>query len=217
MNDYQILLSKINFPENYTPIFLDIGCNIDSGLDDFTEIFFSYYPLSKCVAVEPIFYQNYEKKWNNDLRVKLIKKALYDFDGEKVLYVPSVFTESDTGLSSLYKREIFGERLQKNYVKVLTLETLFNDLNLTYIDYLKIDTEGSEFPILRGGENILKQQKINYIQVEYGGTYADAGYSLSDVINFLNEYNYQIVYKTTHYYMEEACGEILFKNINIKS
>lgn len=57
--------------------------------------------------------------------------------------------------------------------------------DIKYIDFLKIDTEGYEFNVLRGFEDSLKNVKI--IQFEYGGTFLDNNVKLIDVINYLKQ------------------------------
>lgn len=212
MNDYELCLSKTNFDSNYSPLFIDVGCNINDNLDDFTEIFFSKYPKSKCIAVEPIFHQEYEKKWGDDSRVTLIKNGLSDVLENKILYTPTIWSECDSGLSSLYKRKFFNKECKEFLVECLTLDDFYENFNIDYIDYLKIDTEGAELPILRGSINLLKSKKIKYIQLEYGGTYDDANYTVLDVIEFLSSYQYELVYKTTNYHNNTQCGEMLFEN-----
>jgi FkbM family methyltransferase len=211
MNDYQLCLSKINFDSEYQPLFIDVGCNINDNLDDFTELFFSLIPNSKSIAIEPIFFQDYEKKWANDSRVTLIKAALSDTTENKILYTPSIWSECDSGLSSLYKRKVFNDKYKQSMIPCLTLDKLCCDLNIDYIDYLKIDTEGEEFPILKGSSDLLKNKKIKYIQLEYGGTYDDANYNNLDVINFLKSYNYELIFTTVNYYNSIQFGEMLFQ------
>ena len=60
--------------------------------------------------------------------------------------------------------------------------------NIKTIDFLKIDTEGSEFDIIKGFGNFLNNIKI--IQFEYGGTYVFNNVKLNDVINYLKNYNF---------------------------
>ena len=61
----------------------------------------------------------------------------------------------------------------------LYLDDYCKEYGIEFIDFLKIDTEGSELPILRGGTLILP--KIKYIQFEYGGCWKDAGYTLGQL------------------------------------
>lgn len=53
---------------------------------------------------------------------------------------------------------------------------------------MKIDTEGSEFDIIKGFSNFLNYIKI--IQFEYGGTYLSNNVKLNDIINYLKKYNF---------------------------
>jgi FkbM family methyltransferase len=57
--------------------------------------------------------------------------------------------------------------------------------NIKDIDFLKIDTEGYEFDVIKGFEDSLYNVKI--IQFEYGGTYLDNNVKLHDVINYLEQ------------------------------
>lgn len=55
--------------------------------------------------------------------------------------------------------------------------------NIQQIDFLKIDTEGYEFKVLKGFEEMLRCVKI--IQFEYGGTFIDNETKLIEVIDYL--------------------------------
>ena len=65
-------------------------------------------------------------------------------------------------------------------------------MKLEKIDYLKIDTEGSEFKILRGAEKLLKEKKIFFIQFEYGLSELDDNIpSFQKISNFLRSFDYE--------------------------
>jgi len=208
-NDYQKCIFKTDFAHKKELVILDVGCNINNNLDDFTEIFFDQYPNSKCVAIDPIFWQDYEKKWGSDSRVTIVKKALSDSSKNKFLYVPSIYGDG-SGLTSFYKMEVFEQNYKQFETECITLDDLVLNLNIDCIDYLKIDTEGSELTILNGSKNLLKNKKIEYIQLEYGPTYEDAGYSVLDIVEYLNFYGYKLIYKTKNYWNNIPIGEILF-------
>lgn len=79
-------------------------------------------------------------------------------------------------------------------VKVI-VETLDNYCcNLELIDYLKIDTQGSELSILKGAQTLLKAGYINVIKVEVSTIPVYQNQDLfSDIDLFLRKYNYQLV------------------------
>jgi len=60
-----------------------------------------------------------------------------------------------------------------------------------YVDFLKIDTEGAELEILKGGKNILKQTVGIQIEVQNIERYLKSSLSY-DVIKFMNKKNYEI-------------------------
>jgi FkbM family methyltransferase len=69
--------------------------------------------------------------------------------------------------------------------------------NINYIDFIKIDTEGYEFDVLKGFDDCLDNIKI--IQFEYGGTFLDNNIKLIDVIDYLKKKNfYKFSYLTNN-------------------
>lgn len=91
-------------------------------------------------------------------------------------------------------------------------------MRLLKIDFLKIDTEGYEFKVIKGFGERIKDVKI--IQFEYGGTYLDAGIGLKDVLDYLKEkgfkdFNYlhgeglePLIYTQEHY---SYCNIVCFR------
>lgn len=60
--------------------------------------------------------------------------------------------------------------------------------NIQEIDFLKIDTEGYEFKVLKGFGETLSIVKM--IQFEYGGTFLDNKTRLRDVIHYLENFGF---------------------------
>jgi FkbM family methyltransferase len=183
-------------------VMIDVGCNINPIVemgyaewiegwnDDFTLLFLEYFPESKCIGIEPLHWQTYENRWINDSRVELLKIGLSDKDTIESIFFPG----ERHVLSSFYFRNDF-----KNYsnitvkeIKCKKLDSLFIDFNLDKIDYLKIDTEGSEYKILCGATELLKKKKINFIQYEYGLSDTDSNIpSPEKISNFLKSFDYE--------------------------
>ena len=202
-NSYYNCLIQIDFDSEYTPIFFDIGCNINKipshcgTLDDFTELALGLYPNAKCYGFDPLHWQTYEEKWSEDSRVTVVKKAVSDSNENKTLYIPGANEPIKAhAISSFYNRKDFDGGIDEVDVECITVDTAFSEFDLEVIDYLKIDTEGAELMVLKGAEKCLKNQSINCIQVEYGGTYDDAGITVDDVINYLDQFNYKEFYRT---------------------
>ena len=49
-------------------------------------------------------------------------------------------------------------------IKIETLDEFCKKNNIEKIDYLKIDTEGSNFDVILGATEMIKNKKIKYIQ-----------------------------------------------------
>lgn len=54
---------------------------------------------------------------------------------------------------------------------VVTLDTWASDNNLSSIDYIKIDTQGSELEILKGGDRIIETTRCIDVEVEFNPIY----------------------------------------------
>ena len=98
-------------------------------------------------------------------------------------------------MSSIYYREVFDDYKLKVNEIVVSIETLDGFISKNKIDkinYLKIDTEGSEFNILMGAKNSIEKNLIDIIQFEYGGCYLDGQKQLKDIYNYLTSNHYLI-------------------------
>jgi FkbM family methyltransferase len=63
---------------------------------------------------------------------------------------------------------------------------------IEHIDFMKIDTEGWEWPVLKGFERMLTEKRIDLIQFEYGFLTADHHVSMKDFWRLFNDYGYEV-------------------------
>ena len=77
----------------------------------------------------------------------------------------------------------------KIFLKIIRGDEYVKDKGINHIDFLKIDTEGYEFKVLKGFGEFLKS--VGIIQFEYGGTYIDTNVKLVDVINYLKSFGFE--------------------------
>jgi FkbM family methyltransferase len=79
------------------------------------------------------------------------------------------------------------EYIEEIDVACVPFNFLMEQLNITKIDYLKIDTEGLDFDILKSID--FNSININLIKVEHEHI-PDQGYTLKEMVDFLKENNY---------------------------
>jgi FkbM family methyltransferase len=103
-----------------------------------------------------------------------------------------------SGLSSFHHREGLesgwglGESHTTERVAVDTLDNYCDTHKIDKIDFLKMDVEGHELEVLKGGINMLKEGRVNLIQFEYGGCNIDSRSLLKDFFAFFKPLPYQL-------------------------
>lgn len=132
-----------------------------------------------------------KKKAFNYTNTYAYNLALADVEGIADFYI----TKSRLASSLLAPLENRGLPELYNIVDNVNVNTttldLFSQTNsITHIDFLKIDTQGSELLILKGSENLLKEQRINliYCEVEF---YKDQCL-YHDIALYLEGYGYEL-------------------------
>ena len=116
--------------------------------------------------------------------VSISGNALSSSEGEVCFYS----NENGAGTNSL--SEISGN--QRELVKVTTLDLLLSKYGIGAIDMLKVDTEGFDFEVLKGGECALKAGLIELVQFEYNWRWLINHVALRDVIEFIKDKPYRL-------------------------
>jgi FkbM family methyltransferase len=141
-------------------VYCDVGsCN---GL--FTSFFKDLIDENGHVyAFEPNPY-NYESiKYLNEKNCRIENMAISNNIGELNLY-------ADTEHSQNYKSNIIGYDVGFNYLPIIakvqstTLDDYFSDKK---VDFIKIDVEGAELDVIKGGINTIKNSILTIIEVHF--------------------------------------------------
>ena len=173
-----------------------------------------YFSIKEIHAFEPnpgISKSFYQRKNKN---IFLVNKGVGEKDCKKVFFINNfspinsffkVNTKSKhTKLKSKILSFIYSEKInsiQKN-VEIVALKNYCNKKNIYKIDVLKIDTEGSEYDVLVGlGENI-KNVKCILFEHHYDKSLIK-NYKFSDIHNILAKNGFKSAFKT----------KMLFRNI----
>lgn len=164
------------------PVIFDVGAHKGA----YTEYVLSQVPEADCFLFEPNFelYKELDKKHN------AFNILLGEMKGVKTFYQCA---DKADELSSTYRREVFAQVEHSTEIKkCYTVDDFCESISVDHIDFLKIDVEGSELDVLKGAEKMLWGKSISFLQVEYGGTYPDAGITGLQVIQYLNELGYNV-------------------------
>ena len=209
LSDNECILNKINIdyniPKNCTHIKLDIGLSYNAPQsqswlkkeDNLMVFGFEPNPDSvKCIQNGNIQKRNpshgepLQQKYINEQRFKLLPFALSNVEKqeEMTFYVNS----NDTGTSSLFNHneKELGKIEKIIKVSVISLKMFFDEFpwnRISYIDYIKIDAQGSDLNILKGAGNYLKERVV-YVTAEPDGNQ----YIGADECNVDNITNYMI-------------------------
>jgi FkbM family methyltransferase len=158
-------------------------------------------PNGKVVAIEadPANFEmlNRNVNLNKLTNVTSLNYAVYSNQTKLKLYLPgkqSGFTIYNTIMVNRGKHQ--GKFIE---VSGNTLDNLLeqNKINFANINWIKIDVEGAEFEVLKGAQNVLSKSNDIAILIEIHNS--QNGTNLyRPIIEFLNRYNFRIVYEKIH-------------------
>ena len=151
--------------ENESPVFFDVGANVGN----YSASLLSHFPNAVIHAFEP-HPRNYSYLKDNESsnRLKCYNVALGDSCGELTLYDRK--DRDGSPHSSLHEAvisEIHKQDIVEFTVAVETLDNFIEKEKVTYIDFLKIDTEGNELAVLQGASKLLENGNIGCLHFEF--------------------------------------------------
>jgi FkbM family methyltransferase len=88
---------------------------------------------------------------------------------------------------SFIQRTVHTQSRDPILLPMKSFQTVVSELNLSMIDFMKIDTEGGEYAILKNAESYIRNKKIKFIQFEIGGTIFDIKENLFDIFAIFDE------------------------------
>ena len=173
-----------NVPKDKKVNILDIGAQ--SGL---YSLYAKYLPMSSFYSFEP-FKPTFELlneniSLNNITNIKTFNIGLSNKKEQTTLNT----CLSHNGLHTIGETPKRFNDICKIEIEVDTIDNLFYEKDIC-VDFIKIDTEGYEFFILKGGEKTVKRYKP-FIQLEWNETnMLQCNVKLQEFSNYLNELGY---------------------------
>ena len=201
-------------PYNRLKIGIDVGACIGETID-----YFSDYDLIYAIEPSPEEFTILKEKYKNDKRIIPIQCAISDKDGEELFncYENGRFSS----LLDFNKKGEFYNFCEKNVesfdnlkdrVKVNTfrLDTLIDKYNIDHIDYLKIDTQGTDLKVVQSLGKYL--EKVDTIQMEVQLKELYQGSSpKEETIEYMNQNNFQLINTTYGEESKEYEQDFIFK------
>lgn len=167
-------------------IVFDVGANEGT--------FLNYFSDSQLKKVEYHAFEPNEKlhssiqshlKDKNSIELKLNKSGVGDKEEAVIFNISQKHV-----CSSLYKVNDINEHIKINIVR---LDKYCSQNNIEYIDLLKIDTEGNDYAVLHGAEELIKNGQVNFIVFEFSELAILANKYFQDFWDLLSP-TYQIFY-----------------------
>jgi FkbM family methyltransferase len=207
----KMALNFVSWNNTNKLVVLDIGANIGS----YSEAIRKFAPQATVFAFEPssVARRSLENRFIGDSSVTIVPIALGSKNSNETLWsdIPGSL------LASLTKRRLdhFGtEFSQSESVEVVTLDSWAISTKVVP-NLIKIDVEGHELEVLKGGFKTLTLAKV--IQFEFGGCNIDTRTFFQDFWYLLTEAGFQIhrisergPVRISHYSEQDEC----FKTTN---
>jgi len=149
-------------------------------------------------AFEPsqVAYQVLYSRMGGNENMMLNNMALGRETGKADLF----FDHAGSVLGSLAKRRLGHYRIQLQQSEQVQVETLDNyclQRDISEIDLLKLDVEGFEFDVLRGGTRVFNQRGVRMVAFEFGGANIDTRVFFQDFFYFFHEHGMSNIFRVT--------------------
>ena len=181
----KILVKKIN---SASPIMFDVGANVG----EYSKSLSKYFPNASIYAFEPhpIIFKKLSENISPQLNINLFNLAL----GSKEAQIELFDRSEDDGSehASVYENvinEIHHVSAISHSVYVNTINNFAEKENIEVIDFLKIDTEGHEYEVLKGASTLLSTKKIKIIQIEFNEMNVISRVFFRDIQDILKNYD----------------------------
>jgi FkbM family methyltransferase len=182
-------------------IFVDVGAH--DGLTINNTLYFEKYNKWTGINIEPIktVYDNLVINRPNNININC---AVYNSEGETEFLNNVGYTEMLSGIKDTFhikhlerlekENNMFGGNTEIIKVNTKKLETIFDENNITHVNYLSIDVEGAEFEVIKS----INFDKVFIDIIGFENNYED---SAAPIINYLEDKNYSILYRISDIFM----------------
>lgn len=166
-----------------SPVLFDVGANMGEFTKRIMEVWqgttYQLYAFEPSQKTFDLLQSSLPKS----PAVQLINKGM----GEKSDKVELYYDREGSGLASVYPRDLSYHNIKfsdHETIELTTLDFYCEQNKISSIDFLKLDVEGHELAVLRGGKKMFEEGKIKIVQFEFGGCNLDSRTFFRDYYNF---------------------------------
>ncbi|MDC0595355.1 FkbM family methyltransferase [Acidimicrobiia bacterium] len=182
-------------------IIFDVGAHTGQTLDFYTQVFknfeiYSFEPFYESYKVLNKKSKNYPfaNSYNIGMSDKREEAKFYSYIGPNnndYSQMNSLFKQKEKSLGEWGFEET--KETKEEICKFETLDNFCKNSSITHIDLLKIDVQGAEYKVLKGGINLLKNKKVKIVILEIivVSNYDDL-WKISDYINYFEKLDYEL-------------------------
>lgn len=175
------------FPSGRDVVVFDVGANVGHYAQTLAAVFNSNIRIH---TFEPSK-QTFERLIKNTTHIGKIIPNNFGLSNEEH-NVTLYYNTKASGLASLYQRDLVSLNIsldKTEEVQMGTLDSYCEKNGIEMIDFLKLDVEGHELKALQGAKRMLDEERIKFIQFEFGGTNIDSRTFIRDFFYLLrNKY-----------------------------
>lgn len=178
---------------NDIKVVFDVGANVGQSRN----LYLKKFSSSKIFSFEPVIstFKILEETNPNTNKSFCYNLAL----GETTEKIKIPLQEKSTQNSLSKKRNENSNPIYNlEEIKVDSLDNIVQKLDIDYIHFLKIDTEGFEMEVLKGASNYLKSKKVRFILLELG----IKSHPRTTFYNSIQEYLSQLGYDVVGFYKQ---------------
>jgi FkbM family methyltransferase len=181
--------------------FMDVSANVG----DVAMQLARSWPKALGFCIEPVqsTCRDLEIRCRAHKNLKCFNVALSDSDGEAVMAIDPRFSVTDEITSGP------GDGRATTVVKTQTLRTFCTEAGIHRVKVLKVDTEGHDLAVLKGGSELFADELIDIVQVESSLNVTNNRHvDVLDFAVFLRSYGYHLfgVYEQIDDWPNRLCG-----------
>ena len=147
-------------------VIFDVGAN----RGDYARLALAACPQARLYAFEPMpqVFQQLSCSLGSEPRAEIFQLALADRNGELSFYFDSSNTGNTSAIAGVQDSVHDLKAVECIPAQAQRLDDFCSEHSITSIHLLKIDVEGFEASVLRGGDTMISEGRVDCIQFEYG-------------------------------------------------